>query len=500
MNDCSDSAGYHISVPSRDGAYTARLSPSFVDSWSGWFSDCFEYANEYLGPDFNSVLPETGYWNFVLPPGTCDDRAWAGVMRPFVGDGRSFLQTICLPIASFTSPITLALDSSAWFEHAGRLLRGLDGEAFQPTVFDEAICELGTPVVNSDSNDRDDVTQLAAIPDHHAWRFEWSDKTTLEETLSSLEEVILNKLLSTHTLWWTAGVEANDLLVCDRLPDKDKFLAFLDGKWRTHGWNVLEPHTRTTDTDDSTVLEHPTLKGDKLWTSCALTDMGRVRSRNEDACVELPEQGIWAVADGMGGHADGDLASQLIMTRLSELAVCDDLEGMTRAVTGKISLANRELFERSAINSAGMTGATIVALLGMNHECVCLWAGDSRIYRHRNGMLEQITRDHNLAEELVQQQLISPEEASSHPSSNRLTRAVGIMHELNLDSCRLDVKSGDSFLLCSDGLNKEVSDAEIETMMAFGSTADICEALINLALQRGARDNVTALVVSLTAG
>ncbi|MCB1778179.1 MAG: serine/threonine-protein phosphatase, partial [Candidatus Competibacteraceae bacterium] len=145
-------------------------------------------------------------------------------------------------------------------------------------------------------------------------------------------------------------------------------------------------------------------------------------------------------------------------------------------------------------------GSTVVVLLAHEDQCACLWVGDSRIYRLRDGQLEQLTRDHSHVQELVDQGLLSPDEAHRHPLANVITRAVGSSDDLQIDEMTYELQAGDIFLLCSDGLNKAVSDEEIAHLLAHSN--DNCQeavkAFIHLALMRDASDNVTTVVVSIS--
>ena len=228
-----------------------------------------------------------------------------------------------------------------------------------------------------------------------------------------------------------------------------------------------------------------------------------VRAINEDACVALPELGLWAVADGMGGHEAGDVASRLIVETLQQTPPPTDWRSFLDAVRERLCEVNRRLREESAQRYQHRTiGSTVVVLAAYEGQCACLWVGDSRIYRLRDGQLQQLTRDHSHVQELVDQGLISPEEAHHHPLSNVITRAVGSADELHVDEVDYPLRAGDMFLLCSDGLNKTVSDEEIARLLAHSdhNCQEAVKAFIHLALMRDASDNVTTVVVNISVG
>ncbi len=229
--------------------------------------------------------------------------------------------------------------------------------------------------------------------------------------------------------------------------------------------------------------------------SCG-TDVGRVRSLNEDALLDRSGIGLWAVADGMGGHDAGDFASRTIVDALDRVAPPTDGSGFLRDVEDRILGAHAALRqEADARGSGGIIGSTVVVLLVWNEHYACVWAGDSRLYLFRDGLLRQVSRDHSLVQDLVEAGELAPEQAESHPQANVVTRAVGAVEDLVLDKTHEKIRHGDMFLLCSDGLTRHVSDPEIAEVLANATTPGAAQALIDLALERGAKDNVTAVVV-----
>ncbi|MEX3933355.1 PP2C family serine/threonine-protein phosphatase [Paraburkholderia phymatum] len=231
------------------------------------------------------------------------------------------------------------------------------------------------------------------------------------------------------------------------------------------------------------------------WASAARSDTGRVREINEDACLDEPRRGLWAVADGMGGHAVGDLASQLVVGMLGQLPDATGIKQSIAQAHECLQDANRQLREEASRRQVPRIGTTVVVLLACDRFCGYLWAGDSRIYLLRQGQLRQLTRDHSQVEELRRSGYLTDEEARNHPAHNIITRAVGATDHLDLDEDAIEVADGDVFLLCSDGLSNEVTDEEIHKML---STVDCLHApgeLVDIALARGGRDNITAIVV-----
>lgn len=230
------------------------------------------------------------------------------------------------------------------------------------------------------------------------------------------------------------------------------------------------------------------------WTSAAVSHVGQVRQLNEDACLDAAERGIWAVADGMGGHAAGDVASASVIATLADVVVPSGLGELVSDVQGRLQRVNKTLHKEGQ-RRGQIIGSTVVALLTYGRHAVAVWAGDSRMYRVRGGALQQLTKDHSRVQEMVGQGLVSAEEAAAHPQANVITRAIGVARELVLDSVMFDVEVGDVFVLCSDGLSGELSDGEIARALMAGAPAEVAGNLVEQALARGARDNVTAVVI-----
>jgi len=233
-----------------------------------------------------------------------------------------------------------------------------------------------------------------------------------------------------------------------------------------------------------------------LWDSVALSHVGMVRKLNEDACLDRTDIGLWIVADGMGGHSSGDLASQMIVDTFREVPMPDRLAESVGLLEDGLLEINRILREEALRRGGNTTiGSTVVILLAYAQQGILLWAGDSRAYCFRNGLLTRITQDHTQVEELIEQGLLLREDAENHPAANVVTRAVGAMDELYIDLDHHEIELGDTYLLCSDGLNKEMHEDEIAAFLSGGENArETGRKLIDETLRRGSRDNVTLII------
>lgn len=234
------------------------------------------------------------------------------------------------------------------------------------------------------------------------------------------------------------------------------------------------------------------------WRSAARTDPGKVRARNEDAFLNHPQRGLWVVADGMGGHYGGDIASQLIVASLAELPVEQGHDERLKALCQCLHWLNRRLGQELTVTAErqdSVMGSTVVALLLEGNRAACVWAGDSRCYLWRKQCLYQLSRDHSLQQLLIDDQHMSLEQARAHPAANALTRAIGASERLTLDVLELQVYPGDAFLLCSDGLYQGLTECALGNAMSVVSPEVTVERLFDGVLQGPARDNLTAVVI-----
>jgi protein phosphatase len=231
-------------------------------------------------------------------------------------------------------------------------------------------------------------------------------------------------------------------------------------------------------------------------TAALRTDVGRVRKQNEDAAWMNEERGIYVVADGMGGHLAGEVASQMAIDAVRNMAERERTPSIS-SLKEMVRAAHEAIFAHAQAHSecAGM-GTTLSVLWRGGNYVYIAHVGDSRIYRLREGKLERITQDHSLVEELVRAGIITAEQARTHPRRNVITRALGTQGENEPDLLVTDIKKGDLFLLCSDGLNGMVEDEDIEKTLRENNLERAADSLIDQALKAGGRDNVTVVLYS----
>ncbi len=235
--------------------------------------------------------------------------------------------------------------------------------------------------------------------------------------------------------------------------------------------------------------------------SWATTHPGMKRKHNEDAYVDRPDLGVWAVADGAGGHHAGEVASGMIRESLEAIPPGLSASELLAEVRTRIEMTHEALRAEALRRGPDVIiASTVVVMLARNDHFACLWAGDSRAYLLRDGTLQQITRDHSLVQELVESGVIRPEEAEHHPRANVIPRAVGAeVEDFVLDKVSGRIQVGDRFLLCSDGLCKTVPGDELASLLADNAGVPPPETLVAAALALNASDNVTAVAVEATA-
>jgi protein phosphatase len=234
------------------------------------------------------------------------------------------------------------------------------------------------------------------------------------------------------------------------------------------------------------------------YRATALTDRGRKRPSNEDAFGLSVEHGAFVVCDGMGGAAAGEVASNLAVAEMMRLLTQrSGAEPAPVEAAEAVASANEAIFSRSQRNQnlTGM-GTTLVALLVEDRNAWMVNVGDSRGYRLRDSHLEQITIDHSLVDEQIRQGQMSPEEALRSPLKNVITRALGTQAVVSPDIFEFEIEPGDLFLLCSDGLVRELSDPVLESILRLDvSLEDMCTRLVEAANEAGGHDNITCLLV-----
>lgn len=228
------------------------------------------------------------------------------------------------------------------------------------------------------------------------------------------------------------------------------------------------------------------------------THVGLRRKVNEDSILVRTERGLWAVADGMGGHEAGDVASAKVVDALRHLPIVYGLDDLVNSAMDALRSVNRELIDLAQSADRSRTiGTTVVGLAISGSEFRCFWAGDSRAYRIRHGQIRRLSRDHSLVQDLVDAGMLNSADAERHESANVITRAVGVSEELQIDISTGEAAPGDLFLLASDGLTRVVDDDELLEHLMENPAEAAADKLVELVLARGAPDNVSMVITQI---
>jgi serine/threonine protein phosphatase PrpC len=237
-----------------------------------------------------------------------------------------------------------------------------------------------------------------------------------------------------------------------------------------------------------------------VWSvrSVSRSHVGRVRKINEDRLLDCADRGLWAVADGMGGHAAGDVAAEAVVASLKALTDAPSAID-ARAIEAVLAYTGRRLHARTVGGAARMSGSTVVALHLDQGAGTLLWAGDSRAYRLRDGALARLSHDHSVVQELIDAGALTPEMAERHPKAHVVTRALGATSEVEIDIRPIDVRPGDLYLLCSDGLSRGPGDPDLAALA--GQSIDaMADTLLDRALADGGQDNISLVLIAIQAG
>ncbi len=236
----------------------------------------------------------------------------------------------------------------------------------------------------------------------------------------------------------------------------------------------------------------------RRWHSSAATHRGAVREMNEDAFLDRNSDGLWVVADGMGGHDAGEVASEMITSAMGKIDIQQPLADVVDILEDTLLNVHHKIRAYARSHCEGRTmGSTVVSLFVRESVGVCLWAGDSRLYRYRNNQLQPISHDHSQVNEMLARGMINEEEAVNHPASNVITRAVGASETLYVDITLVELQPNDVYLLCSDGLYGAIGEEQIANLLSLEEMETVTQNLIDQSLEASARDNVTVIAVKV---
>lgn len=501
-----NTVGFFGKLPVLGDFVSRRLPRDFIDPWDKWLQASIRLSQEVLGDDWLSLFLVSPIWRFALSPGICGASAWVGIIIPSVDRvGRYYPLTLAVSI-DVESMTTVFLSDSSWFSEVEDIALTVFTEQFNLDEFERSLLNINTPsqscLRNSHMINSADIHSSTKA----AFRFDLSCVSQTDRVFPMLSQGLLARSMGEYSFWATEGFRDGRslFLCCASLPPIDTYADFLKGMpesskdWQCGVYVQAPCETKSipqiAEDDERTVPNSKALHV-PTWQSNGITEVGNRRTHNEDAMLNAPELGLWVVADGMGGHLAGDVASKLVIDSLAAMPLTDTFDLSVNWICSCLQRVNGELCELAAqFQRGGVIGSTVVALVARGYDCAVIWAGDSRLYQMRDGQFKQITRDHTLVDELIVSGGVAREVAVQQVGANVITRAVGGGEALELDVLRFQAKTGDRYLLCSDGLDKELDESEMAHCLCNFDGQVAVDGLVSLALSRNGIDNITVLV------
>ena len=501
--------GIYGKLPSHGDFLQRRVPAEFLTPWDDWLQAGISASRAALADQWTDTYLTSPVWRFALSASACGRAAVAGLMAPSVDRvGRFFPLTLVWRLPPELPPIVYASVSGNSLAPAEQLLiAGLTAETLDFEQFDEQVTLLGPSVDAALSNaaqqfDMDDLDQVN-LGVNVAWHLPTGISATPISVLSAMLARKLDPEYKPLTLWWTDGSAVIEpcCLVVRGMPHADAFVSLLDGSWNSGQWRsvrtvtTVAPQPITAPVVRSVPVEPALPAGLR---SAALSDPGP-RPSNQDSFLERTPIGLWAVADGLGGLSQGEVASQMVCGVLASLVPNATLEGTIEDIRRSLDDVNTNLYRASQRPLDPVQScSTLVALALREQKAAVLWAGDSRAYRLRSGKLERLTSDHS--EEPPAPDLVavaaSDGDKRAPAVNSAVTRAVGGTETLELDLRVEPIDLGDRFLLCSDGVTRALDDGRLLELLTAKKDPESCaRELLSAANAVPADDNVTAVVI-----
>lgn len=470
--------GWFGKLPMHGDFLHRRLSPAFVSTWDEWLQRCMTDSKQALGEDWLKIYLTSPVWRFFLSEGVVKSATYAGIVAPSVDRvGRYFPLTIAVELPTDLSPMAVAIYAREWLQRIETIaLQVLEEDEMDIERFDANVQESAELLRHVERYTACSLGETFPTSATH-WRLPMFSSDRVAASLIDPLMDMVGRQLRPLSMWWSDGSErvSPTCLLSRALPDTKKFVSLLTGEWQAAGWCG----------QFGDVVDAAAARFDYATASAASSISGPVRAENQDRYLSSPEPGIWAVADGMGGHSRGEEASQLVVDVLAALEPAATMSAALQAVRLALSRANADLM-RGSSKTGLISGSTVVVLIVRQHEWAVLWAGDSRAYLLREEALTPLSRDHVVTDEL------------GAGESGQVTRAVGGHETLRMDTSIGELRPGDRFMLCSDGLHNVLPEECVRTVLTGFVAADAAvQRLLEAAIERQSTDNITAAIVDI---
>ena len=497
--------GFHGKLPSHGDFVRRGLPDHFVEPWDRWVQHMLTDLRSQAGSLSSEEYLASPTWRFVLRAGLAGQEVWAGVLVPSVDRvGRCFPLCIAAGLGAQLSVFRCAALAHDWFDQVERI--ALDAYAGQIPSLEALLEEVASglsrmPPIRRMHSPAQHDSGRENTSEPGSWRFPLPSTTAIDlGMIDALEQVALEQL-GESSLWWTNGSQdVHPQWHCHRGWPNDLMSSWVRAlESKTGDWSLDDsgPPAGSLAPAGSVPLAAGVRHEASAIQAAAWTETGKVRECNQDASLVETRAGLWAVADGMGGHAHGEVASRMVIDALAEAPYVADLQLAVQQVNCALKETNGRLRSMAADSLETFdSGTTVVVLLLRDGHGAVIWVGDSRLYRLRGASIELLTRDHSTEVDTLESQSTSILDLLS-ATTGELTRAVGGADEFEADVAYLQVSAGDRLLLCTDGLYSEVAEAGLSAALRAATPQ---AAVANLAAQvdaSAARDNATAIVVSI---
>ena len=482
--------GFFGKLPSHGDFIGRRVADGFRETWDAWLQRCLTESQHQLGPRWLDCYLTSPIWRFFLCDGVAGEASYAGVLLPSVDRvGRYFPLTVVAALPVALGALSFAEAAAGWFDEVEQLCRGaLESPHFELAEFDATLAATSRRLSGLDQS-----CLARPFPGRSTqWRWPLRAVDNPGAALGGSLMTTAQTALRPMTMWWTAGSDLvyPSVLVVRSLPNPRSFADLLAGTWEEGRWAGEMASPAATDLAGQDAPVYYRIR------SAAATDPGKVRHQNEDSHLLQDDTRLWAVADGLGGHGHGEVASRMVVDALNSVAPTASLNTALESVHVALTGVNDDL-RRGAlgIGREERAGSTVVVLAIRGREWGVFWAGDSRAYMYRSGSLTQLTRDHTVAAETGVESGGSL--AALVVAGDEITRAVGGDDVFELDQASGLVVDHDRFLLCSDGLYSAVGEVQMAHHLQRDTPEEASRALIEAACSAGALDNVTAVIIEV---